>query len=116
MAAKIINEHHACNRPSREESIWELAEMATSDILEFEEGLERTYETLRPLETLMPEDCAEEDEDGAGTLRRDEQRPGSAVLRCPAGHGTSSGRSILDIRPRVGTWCCFGAGPASDGA
>ena len=29
MAAKIINEHHACNRPSREESIWELAEMAS---------------------------------------------------------------------------------------
>jgi hypothetical protein len=56
MAAKIINEHHACNRPSREESIREMAEMATSDILEFEEGLERTYETLRPLETLMPEE------------------------------------------------------------
>ena len=56
MAATIINDNHDCNHPSREEPIWELAEMVTADIVEFEEGLGRTYETLQPLETLMPED------------------------------------------------------------
>jgi hypothetical protein len=59
MAAAVINENHACNHPSREEWIWELAGMVVADLEEFEDELGAARQSLQPLETLVPENYFE---------------------------------------------------------
>jgi hypothetical protein len=64
MAANVINEEHGSSRVVREEPIWELAEMISSDICEFTERLEQVYQTAEEVEKLAPrDDWDEEDEE-----------------------------------------------------
>lgn len=69
MAMDVVNDNPYGNRPSREEPIWSMAEMLASEILEYINGLEKTYETLEQIETLIPGDDDWDDED------TDEQAP-----------------------------------------
>jgi molecular chaperone GrpE (heat shock protein) len=63
MAAEVINEDYD-TRPSREEPIWELAEMLASEMLEFMDGLREAYHTVEELESLAPgEDWDETEEE-----------------------------------------------------
>jgi hypothetical protein len=59
MSAAVINENHACNHPSREEWIWELAGMVVADLEEFEDELRAARQSLQPLETLLSGDYFE---------------------------------------------------------
>ena len=65
MAEDVIDENPDGRRPSREESIWELAEMLTSEILEYINDLDKAYETLEQLETLIPGDDEDDEADDA---------------------------------------------------
>lgn len=54
MAHEVINEDYGSNRPVREETIWELADNLSGELLEFIDELEKARSTLDPLDTLMP--------------------------------------------------------------
>ena len=74
MAAEVINED-GLSRVAREEPIWELAEMISSDVCEFTDRLEQVYQTAEEMEKLAPrDDWGEEDEeeDGAGADEEEE--------------------------------------------
>ena len=53
MAVEVINEDYG-DRPTREEPIWELAEMLASEMLEFADGLRDAVHTVEELESLAP--------------------------------------------------------------
>ena len=66
MAAEVINED-GLSRVAREEPIWELAEMISSDVCEFTDRLELVYQTAEELEKLAPrDDWGEEDDEEDG--------------------------------------------------
>jgi hypothetical protein len=52
MAAVVIDEGDGWSRVGREEPIWELAEMISSDVSEFTERLEHVYEIAEELESF----------------------------------------------------------------
>lgn len=62
MAAEVINEDGS-SRMAREEPIWELAEMISSDACEFTDRLEQVYQTAEELEKLAPRDDWDEEDD-----------------------------------------------------
>jgi hypothetical protein len=62
MAADVINEDGS-SRVMREEPIWELAEMISSDIAEFTDRLEQVYQTAEEIEKLAPRDDWDEEEE-----------------------------------------------------
>jgi len=75
MAAEVINED-GLSRVAREEPIWELAEMISSDVCEFTDRLEQVYQTAEEMEKLAPrDDWGEEDEeeDGAGADEEEDE-------------------------------------------
>jgi len=65
MAAEVINEDGS-RRVAREEPIWELAEMISSDVYEFIDRLEQVYQTAEELEKLAPLDDWDEDDEEEG--------------------------------------------------
>lgn len=65
MAADVINEEDGANRVPREEPIWELAEMISSDVCEFTDRLEQVYQTAEEIEKLAPRDDWDEEEEDA---------------------------------------------------
>jgi hypothetical protein len=64
MAMNLINDNYIAGTPG-EESIGELADRLTGDILECIEHLERAYQAIKPLETLIADP---DDEDDAQAL------------------------------------------------
>jgi hypothetical protein len=62
MAPDVINEDGS-SRVMREEPIWELAEMISSDISEFTDRLEQVYQTAEEIEKLAPRDDWDEEDD-----------------------------------------------------
>src|SRR5262249_43745836 len=66
MAAEVIH-GDGLSRVAREEPIWELAEMISSDVCEFTNRLEQVYQTAEELEKLAPrDDWGEEDDEEEG--------------------------------------------------
>ena len=62
MAAEVINED-GLSRAAREEPIWELAEMISSDVCEFTDRLKQVHQTAEELEKLAPRDDWDEEDD-----------------------------------------------------
>jgi len=62
MAADVINEEDGSSRVVREEPIWELAEMISSDVSDFTDRLEQVYQTAEEIEKLAPRDDWDEEE------------------------------------------------------
>jgi hypothetical protein len=61
-AMNIINDNHAApGGRVPEESIWELADRITGDLLECIAHLEKAYEAIKPLTELIPDPDAEWD-------------------------------------------------------
>jgi hypothetical protein len=56
MAAEVIDDDLYGRRPPREESIWGLAEMLSGEILEYINDLDKAYDTLEQLMTLIPDE------------------------------------------------------------
>lgn len=63
MAADVINEEDGASRTAREEPIWELAEMISSDVCEFTDRLEQVYQIAEEIEKLAPRDDWDEADD-----------------------------------------------------
>ena len=63
MAADVINEEDGSSRVVREEPIWELAEMISSDVSDFTDRLEQVYQTAEEIEKLAPRDDWDEEDD-----------------------------------------------------